>query len=70
MAARFEVDIENGSFGSHARAFERDDLGVVFASDLMKTCGDDFSASHQHRTDHRIRTRPARSFKGKMTSHA
>ena len=42
---------------------------MVFASKPMKARGDDFPASHQHCTDHRIRTRPTRSFEGKTTSH-
>jgi hypothetical protein len=70
MAARFQVDVKSGSFGFRARALESNDLGVVCAGDSMKSCGDDFPASHQYCADHWIRTRPTRSFAGKTTSHA
>ena len=70
MATRFQINVECGSLGFCARAFESDNLCVVFAGNPMKTGSDNFSTACQHGANQRIRTRPARGFESQTTSQA
>jgi hypothetical protein len=70
MAAGFQINIERGSFGFRAGAFNGNDFRVVPPRDSMESRGDDFSTPHQHRADYGIGAGSSRAFDGKTTSHA
>jgi hypothetical protein len=70
MATGFQVNVKRGSLGFGTRAPERNYFCVVFSGAPVITGRDELSASHQHGADHRIRTRPAGSFKRQTTSQA